>query len=131
MTRRLAMILICGFVLGFGVSEAAVVELTANPNTEADWAGDRFYRAPGTCAAPGPFVIVGTVAPTTGGAQVLFRDGNVPNGLFCYYATAFDFAGNESVPSNLVPVSVDAQAPAPPVGLRVSVPEVDADPSEE
>lgn len=106
-----------------GVSEAATVELTANASPEADWAGDHLYRAPGTCVAPGPYVKVATVPATTGGALVLFTDRTVPNGIFCYYATAFDHSGNESVPSNLVETTVDAQAPAAPGGLRFRDPE--------
>jgi hypothetical protein len=119
MTRRLLILALC--LIGFaGVSEAATVELTSDSNTETDLAGYRLYRAPGTCQAAGL-----TVGPTTGGARVLYRDLTVPNGTFCYYATAFDVAGNESLPSNLVTVSVDAQAPAPPGNLRYLPPEAE------
>lgn len=101
--------------------DAATMNLSVQPNTEADWAGDRLYRAIGSCTTPGPFTLVVTVPPTTGGALVNFTDLNIPDGTFCYRATAFDNAGNESSPSNLVEVTVDAIAPAPPVNLRLSL----------
>ncbi|MCS6302366.1 MAG: hypothetical protein H8K07_01670 [Nitrospira sp.] len=119
MTRRLLIVLLLCFGLA-GVSDAATQDLSANPNAEADWAGDRLYRAPGSCTAPGTFVIVQTVPPTTGGALVRFTDPNVPDGIFCYQATAFDVAGNESEPSNRVEVTMDATAPAAPTGLQLS-----------
>jgi hypothetical protein len=112
------------------MSEAATVELTSNANTEPDLAGYRLYRAPGTCAASGPFVAVLTVPPTTDGALVRYRDVNVPNGTFCYYATAFDVAGNESLPSNRVQTTVDAIAPAPPGNLRLIPSEAESDAGE-
>ncbi|BFU90155.1 MAG: hypothetical protein NTAFB01_13420 [Nitrospira sp.] len=125
MTRRMLVLTLLGLGLA-GVSGAATQQLTVNPNTEADWAGDRLYRAPGNCAAPGAFAIVATVPATTGGVLVRFTDPTAPDGIFCYQATAFDVAGNESPPSNRVDVTVDASPPAAPTGLQFTAPAADA-----
>lgn len=105
-------------LLGGGLASAATVNLAVDPNTEDDWASDNFYRAPGSCARPGAFAKVGNVPKTTGGAAVLFSDTAVPDGTFCYRATALDTSGNESVFSNSVEVVVNINPPAAPTNLR-------------
>lgn len=126
--RMLVLTLLC---LGFaGLSEAATVELSSQANTESDLAGYRLYRAPGQCASPGPYVTLQTVLAMKDAVTVLYTDPTVPNGLWCYYVTAYDISGNESLPSNLVQVMIDAVAPAAPVGLQLvpSVPPEDPEP---
>lgn len=119
---RLVVVGSLGGVLGLGgwsAAAAAVVSLAADPNTEADWAGDRLYRAPGSCTQPGAFAVVASAPPTTGGATVTFTDTIPTDGTYCYYATALDTAGNESAPSNRVEVRVDTRPPTAPANLRV------------
>ena len=93
-------------------------KFAVDANTEADWASDKLYRATGTCAAPSNFVTVATAPKTTGGAAVQFTDVNVADGTYCYRATALDTAGNESVFSNALGVTVNENPPAAPVNLR-------------
>lgn len=103
----------------FGTSSWAVDKKYAvDANTEADWASDKLYRATGTCANPANFITVDTSPKTTGGAPVIFDDVNVPDGTYCYKATAIDTAGNESPFSNTLGVTVNANPPAAPANLR-------------
>lgn len=99
-------------------SHAATVNLAVDANTEADWASDNFYRAPGTCLNPGAFAKVGTALKSTAGAAVTFTDSAVPDGQYCYAATAVDTVGNESVQSNKLGVTVNVNPPAAPANLR-------------
>lgn len=97
------------------LAPAATVKLAVDPNTEADWASDNLYRAPGSCAMPGAFANV-TSSPK--GAAVTFTDTVLVDGVYCYAATAVDTAGIESVQSNKVEVPVTANPPAAPANLR-------------
>lgn len=96
-------------------ADAATVKLAADPNTEADWASDNLYRAPGQCANPGAFAKVGSVLK---GVTVAFVDTVPADGDYCYAATAVDTAGNESVQSNKVGVTVNVNPPGAPANLR-------------
>ena len=100
---------------------AAVVPLAINSNAEPDWASDKFYRAPGTCAAPGAFATVGTVPKA---AVMLFNDTVATDGTYCYKATAVDTSGNESLFSNTLEVTVNVNPPSAPVNLRSAGPVV-------
>ena len=100
-------------------AEAATVNLAVDANTEGDWASDNLYRAPGVCTNPGAFAKVASSPKTTGGAAVTFSDLNVPDGTFCYKATAVDTANNESLSfSNTVQEVVNVNPPVAPANLR-------------
>lgn len=117
MTRRILLLVMVGLLMA-ATAEAATVKLAADPNSEPDWAGDNLYRAPGACANPGPFAKTVTAPKTTGGAAVTFTDTVTTDGTYCYKATAFDTAGNESVFSNTVEVVVNVVPPTAPANLR-------------
>jgi len=54
--------------------------------------------------------------------ETLFLDTNLAGGDYTYSMTVVDLAGNESAPSNAVTVTVQADAPEPPVNLIVVAP---------
>ena len=97
-------------------ANAATVKLSADPNTDSDWASDNLYRAPGKCATPGAFAKVGTALK---GVTVTCTDTVATDGDYCYAATAVDTAGNESVQSNKVEVTVNVNPPVAPPALRL------------
>jgi len=57
----------------------------------------------------------------TGMGTETWTEVNVPDGTYHYYATAVDMGNNESGSSNIVPATIDTQAPAPPQNFLVSL----------
>ena len=95
-------------------SWAATVNLTWNANTEANLAGYKLYRAPGSCTTPGAFATVGTFGTVITGSNVVAADGT-----YCYKLTATDTAANESLFSNTAEATVNVTPPTAPTGLGV------------
>lgn len=62
----------------------------------------------------GAFEFVGTTTGTT------YTDAGRTDGQHCYYVTAVDTAGNESLPSNTVCTVIDTLRPGSPTNLRIN-----------
>jgi len=100
--------------LGFNVYGDAQVTVTwDDPTTNedgtplTDLANIKIYRA-------GSDTLIATVGP---GVETFSE--MRPDGEWCYYATAVDDDGNESVPSNTECKTIDTLLPGSPGNLRV------------
>ena len=97
----------------------ADVTLEWDSNTESDMSHYNIYRSDDGQATwhkvnPEPISHTGMGTET-------WTEVNVPDGTYHWYATAVDMGNNESSPSNIVPATIDTQAPAPPQNFLVSL----------
>lgn len=81
---------------------------------DPDLQGYNLYRAPGSCATPGPFAKVNTYGLVTSGPV----SNPTTNGTYCHKITAFNPAG-ESLFSNTVELKYVLFPPAAPQNLSV------------
>ena len=81
---------------------------------DPDLQGYNLYRAPGSCATPGPFAKVNTYGLVTSGPV----SNPTVNGTYCHKITAFNPAG-ESLFSNTVELKYVLFPPAAPQNLSV------------
>lgn len=106
--KRLIFLLLFVSVLAASLLYAATVQVSWDQNTEADMASYKVYQGN---------TVVGTVQHPTATFDVL----NVPDGIYTYYVSAVDTAGNESVKSDGASITVNTTAPAKPTGIRAII----------
>ena len=116
--KKLIVIIICILAMASMAWADSNVTLQWTANTENDLAGYRIYRG---AQAGGPYTQVGNdIACGPNDATCCeFIDMNIPDGTYCWVATAFDTSGNESEYSNEVIDTLDSVAPAPPQEMNV------------
>lgn len=112
----LVMASVCLCILSLCVIWTAPAEAeTASwgPNdTVADFAGTKVYRAPGTCATPGSFAMVGNFPKPAVEGPIADP---TTDGKYCFRATHYDTAANESLFSNTVEWDYNVVPPKAPV----------------
>lgn len=99
-----------------GVAHCVNLSFTAPTGTPAA-TGYFMYRATGACATGLTFTVLNTTAFTT----LTYQDTSnlMPNGSYCYYVTAVDAAGIQSLGSNQVQAAIPGP-PGAPTGLSVT-----------
>jgi len=113
MRKYVGVMLLCVGLLAAS-AQAASVSLSWSYTQGADPASVfNVNRQPGCAGAFAKIVQI----PVT---QLTYTDSNLAPGTYCWNITALDAQGGESVPSNTVRFSVQAQ-PAPPSGLSGTV----------
>ena len=100
------LIIILSILFFAGAAWAGTVTLNWNPNSETDLAGYRIYQD-GVQA-----VEIACLANDATCCE--WTSGELAEGDYSWYATAFDTSGNESDPSNTVTYSVDVTPPGSP-----------------
>lgn len=122
MKRSIAALVLLAASLMASEALALDANLSWTANTEADLSWYRLYRATGTCAAPGTFVMVRQVNKTATLHPTSTTD-PLPAGdaTYCYRLTAGDTSNNESVPSLPVQLLVNQDPPGAPQGFRATV----------
>lgn len=106
--KRLLLLLMLISTFAASVLLAATVQITWNPNPEADMAAYKVYE--GT-------TLIGTVQHPTTTLDIV----NVPDGTHTYQVSAVDTSGNESAKSDPATIKIDTSAPGKPTGLKVII----------
>jgi fibronectin type 3 domain-containing protein len=95
---------------------AVGVQLSWDPNTEADLAGYKVYQSTTSGGYVKGSPIAAVASPT-----VTYTVASIVDGTYYYVLTAFDTSGNESDFSNEVSIKIDTVAPGKTVGLTAVV----------
>lgn len=106
--KRLIFLLLFVSVLAASLLYAATVQVSWNANTEPDMASYNIYQGD---------AVVGTVTHPTTTIDIL----NVPDGVYTYYVSAIDTAGNESAKSDGANIIINTAPPAKPIGIRAII----------
>ena len=119
MKKLLVCLAIAALLQGVSLQAQEVYNPTGllwDPNSEQDLAGYKLYQK----SADGIYAELGVCLK--GITQFNFTSATPhPDGAYCWVATAYDEAGNESAYSNEVCAAFDSGAPAPPTGC-VTIP---------
>lgn len=109
-------LLVLAMVLACAGSAEAAKGLWGPNDTVPDFAGTKVFRAPGTCANPGAYALVGTFPKPA-------VEGTLPNptadGPYCHRAVHYDTAGNESLFSNTAEFDYNVIPPKAPTPFSV------------
>lgn len=113
----LAVLTALGLITMVGADDASLSWVAPTENTDGtiltDLAGFKIYRA---TVAGGPYTLVVDLADPL---ATTYLDTNLPDGLYCYVATAYDAELNESDYSNEVCKLIDSISPNAPSNLTV------------
>jgi len=93
-------------------ASSVILDWSLTSNTEPDLAGFNVYRKSGQ-----DWIKMGS----TSAVVKTYTDADLKNGEYYYRITAFDQAGNESLPSNEATAAVKIVVPNVPIALAVSV----------
>ncbi len=113
--KRVVLVLAVVLIMASTV-QASTVNLEWKPSPAADVAGYKLYRADAACSIATTFKAVKTIQATFWGDVVTQR------GTYCYRVTAYDVAGNESVPSSTVEVKILLDDPPGSLAVHSIVP---------
>lgn len=116
----LAIVAMLALLAGWALVMAATASLSweaptlnADGTQLTDLASYKIYRDDNN---NGTFsLLAGVAVPTQ-----TYSDTTLTDGVFCYYVTAVDETGNESLPSNIACKTIDTILPGSPANLQVN-----------